>query len=291
AVGLYAYGDALQNLNSALALVPEGEASETHLLLREELGDVYRLMRDGAGAIRQYQQALSICQRMPQADTLVQVRINRKIVQVVTELKWSVGLADLQQAKAAGREARASLEANLPQLTAGPPLPETVRVLIALSTDAWRIQEPPDWESAQRFAEAAVTLAEPLGGWVDQSQSLGALATVLDGRGRLREHLRVAEQRLDICRGTQSDDVRERLEALRGLGSALMYVGEYEPALLSLQEAEALAVQSQTVDQQMSALMLQSQCYFRLARWDDVLSIETKWRGLEQSYARERIGE
>ena len=41
----------------------------------------------------------------------------------------------------------------------------------------------------------------------------------------------------------------------------------------------------------MSALMLQSQCYFRLDRWDDVLSIETRWRGLEQRYARERIGE
>jgi ATP/maltotriose-dependent transcriptional regulator MalT len=134
-------------------------------------------------------------------------------------------------------------------------------------------------------------MAEPLGGWVDQSQSLGALATVLDGRGRLREHLRVAEQRLDICRGTQSDDARERLEALRGLGSARMYVGEYEPALLALQEAEALALQTQTVDQQVSALMLQSQCYFRLDRWDDVLSVEAKWRDLEQRFARARVGE
>ncbi len=291
AVGLYAYGDALQNLKSALALVPAGETSETHLLLREELGDVSRLMRDGAGAIRHYQEALAVCQLMALSDPMISVRVNRKIVQVVAELKWSVGLADLQQAMAAGRAARASLEANLPTLIAGPPQPETVRVLIALSTDAWRIQEPPDWESAQRFAEAAVSLAEPLGGWVDQSQALGALATVLDGRGRLREHLRVAEQRLDICRGTQSDDVRERLEALRGLGSARMYVGEYHQALLSLQEAEALAVQTQTVDQQVSALMLQMQCCFRLDRWDDVLSIETKWRGLEQRYARERVGE
>src|SRR5258705_445465 len=65
AVGLYAYGDPLQNLNSALALVPAGEARETHLLVGEQPGDVCRLMRDGAGAIPQYQEALAAGARWP----------------------------------------------------------------------------------------------------------------------------------------------------------------------------------------------------------------------------------
>jgi hypothetical protein len=35
---------------------------------------------------------------------------------------------------------------------------------------------------------------------------------------------------------------------------------------------------------------LQEQCFFRLDRWDEALSIETKWRELESKYPRERVG-
>ena len=291
AVALYAYGDALQNLIGALGLLPASTPSETQLVLREEMGDVCRLKRDGTGAIKHFQEALAICRRLDLDDTAVQVRLNRKIVQVVADLKWSVGLAELEEARAAGREARAALEQHLPRLTASAPQTETVNVLTALSTDAWRTQEPPDWEMAQHYAETAVAMAEPLGQWIDQSQALGALATVLDGRGRLREHLHIAQQRFDICRGTASDDVRERLEALRGLGSARMYVGDYEPALQALQEAEDLALETQSVDQQTAVLMLKSQCFFRLDRWDEVLATEARWRSLEERFPRERVGE
>jgi tetratricopeptide (TPR) repeat protein len=224
-------------------------------------------------------------------DALAAVRLKRKIVQVVAELKWTVVLDEWQHAKTAGQAARASLEDGLAQLLSQPPHFETVRALIALSTDAWRIQEPPDWEAAQHFAERAVDMAEQLGRWVDHSQALGALATVLDGRGRLREHLGVTEQRLAICHGSQRNDMRERIESLGGVGAALMYVGEYEPALGHLREAETLAEQAQVVDQQANSLSLQAQCWFRLDRWDEVLATEDKWRALERRYPRERVGE
>jgi tetratricopeptide (TPR) repeat protein len=178
----------------------------------------------------------------------------------------------------------------LPALTAEPPHLETVRALVALSTDAWRMQDPPDWEAAQGFAQNAVDMALQLDSAVDQSQALGALATVLDGRSRLHEHRQVTQQRLALCRSPRFD-MHESIEAVRSAAAALMYVGEYEQALQGLQEAENLAVRAQVIEQQANALGLQAQCWFRLDRWDEVLATETRWRELEREYPRERVGE
>lgn len=51
------------------------------------------------------------------------------------------------------------------------------------------------------------------------------------------------------------------------------------------------AVRGQVIDQQASALGLQTQCWFRLDRWDEVLATEDRWRDLERRYNRERVGE
>jgi class 3 adenylate cyclase/tetratricopeptide (TPR) repeat protein len=295
AASLYAYDEAAQNLHAALELLEPGDKSDAliaiHLTLLEELGDVDRLLRDGKQAIEHYQQALDLWHERPDADKLIAVRLHRKIVQVVDERKWTVGVQDLQQANESRLASRASLEADLGRMQAEPPHLETVRVLVTLSTDAWRMQNPPDWDTAQRFALDAVDMAEQLDSPVDLSQALGALATVLDGRSLLREHLKVAQRRLAICREPQFTDLRERMEAVRGAGAALMYVGEYEQALDHLREAEELATQAQVVEQQVSALGLQAQCMLRLDRWDDVLANEQKWRDLERRYTRERVGE
>jgi tetratricopeptide (TPR) repeat protein len=291
AVALYAYEEAIQNLLAALELIEPGESNETRLVLLEDLGDVYRLLRDGERAIASYQQALSLWSDPPGLDPLAPVRLNRKIVEVVTDLKWSVSLEYLKQAHEINSAARAALEQCLNALESEPPHLETVRVLVALSTDAWRIQEPPDWEMAQQYAQAAVDMTERLESQVEQSKALGALATVLDGRSLLREHLKVTQQRLAICRQPGFDDVSEITEALRSTGAALMYVGEYEQAVSLLQEAEDLAVRTQIIEQQANALGLQAQCWFRLDRWDEVLTTEEKWRDLERRYSRERVGE
>ena len=290
AMAVYAYDDAAQNLRAALELIPLGEVSAIHLSLREECADIFCLLRDGARAIGEYQQALELWRGLQDSDRMAGVRLHRKIVQAVTDLKWSVSLENLQRANTAREDSRASLVQALDQLEREPPYLETVRARIALSADAWRIQEPPDWDAAQRFAQAAVDMAATLDSPVDLSQAHGALANVLDGRSRLREHLQMSEQRLAICRQPEFSDLRETLEALRGLGTALMYVGEYAQALPYLAEAEGLATQVQAIDQIANVLTVQAQCLFRTDRWDEVLALEEKWRDLERRHTRERVG-
>jgi tetratricopeptide (TPR) repeat protein len=224
-------------------------------------------------------------------DPWIGIRLNRKILQMVSELKWSVRLDLLQQVNQSRLASRLSLEESLRKMISQPPNQETVRALVALSTDMWRIQEPPDWEAAQRFAQSAVEMAGQIDSPVDLSQALGAYATVLEGRSLLREHLAVAQQRLAICREPQFGDVRETIDALRGAGAALMYVGESAEAIPYLQQAENLAVRVQVIDQQANAIGLQVQCLYRLDRWDEVIALEERWRDLERRYSRERVGE
>ncbi len=165
-----------------------------------------------------------------------------------------------------------------------------VRALATLSFEAWRSRVPPDWERAQRFAQAAVDMAEELAEPVVLSRALGALCNVLDGQSLLRDHLQFALRRLEVSADPRADDPIERIDAISGAGMALMYVGEYERAIPQLQEAEALALKAQSIGQQTAAIGLQSQCAFRLDRWDDVLALEEKWRELERRYPRQRVG-
>ena len=71
---------------------------------------------------------------------------------------------------------------------------------------------------------------------------------------------------------------------------SLMYVGEYEQSIPHLQEAEELALKAQSIGQQTAAIGLQSQCAFRLDRWNEVIALEDKWRELERRYPRRRVG-
>jgi tetratricopeptide (TPR) repeat protein len=291
AVALYAYDDAIMNLRAALELIDPNDQSQIRLTLQEELGDVFCLLRDGDRAIEAYQQALEIWRGLEDADEITAVRLDRKIVGVITDLKWSVSLEHLQRAEEARQGSLAGLNKALGQMEGREPHVETVRALVTLSTDAWRIQEPADWDSAQRYAQEAVDMALGLDSPVDLSQAQGALANVLDGRSKLREHLETAEKRLVITQHGEFDDLRENLDALRGVGAARMYVGEYQQALPFLEEAEEIATRIQATDQIANALGLQAQCLFRMDRWDDVLAIETKWRELEGKHSRERVGE
>ena len=291
AVAVYAYDEAIQNLRKALELMQPEDAADLRLGLVEELGDVYRLVRDFAQAISLYRQALDLWRGLPAGDTIVSIRLHRKIVQIATDAKWSMDNESYQRISETRMESRTSLEENLRAAEGAAPDAESVQLLIALSMDAWRNQEPPDWETAQRFAQAAVDMADQIAEPVLCSQALGAMASVLDGRSQLREHLAVALKRLEISREARFDDPRENIDVLRGVGAAMMYVGEYEQALPYLADAEALSARVQAPDQQVNAIGIQSQCFYRSDRWDDVLAAEEKWRGLERRYSRARVGE
>ncbi len=134
-------------------------------------------------------------------------------------------------------------------------------------------------------------MAEQLDDPVLLSLALGALANVLDGQSLLREHLQVAQRRLEITQEANFADIRERIDALRGTGAALMYVGEHSLALPYLDEAGELADEIQAPDQIANALGLKAQCLFRSDRWDQVLATEEQWREIDLRYTRERVGE
>ncbi|MCC7355607.1 MAG: hypothetical protein IT330_17850 [Anaerolineae bacterium] len=291
AVATYAYEEATQHLHTALALLGNEEKSEIALRVHEEMADVLSLLRSEMAAISHYQEALKIWRTLAGADRLTAVRLHRKTIQTVANAKWSVGLGDLEAASQVGLASRASLEDGLRLMQGEPPHPETVRLLTTLSIHTWRIQTLPDWDTAQRYAQAAVEMAEQLDNPVELSAALGALAVVSIGRGSLREYLRVSLRRLAITQEPLFPDVREALESLREAGSALMYVGEYTQALPYLLEAESLANRIQAVGEEFTALALQSQCWLRLDRWDDALKAEEKWRALEQRHTAERLGQ
>jgi class 3 adenylate cyclase/tetratricopeptide (TPR) repeat protein len=289
AVALFAYDDAIQNLRSALKLIEEGKQTETHSILLEELGDVYRLLRDIGQAIAIYHDSLHLSETLPEADRIVAVRLHRKIVQLATEAKWNVDLDTYRHVRDLTLESLHELESRLSGLKHEPNA-EVVRALATLSFEAWRSRLPPDWERAQRFAQSAADMAEELAEPVVLSRALGALGNVLDGQSLLRDHLQVALRRLEVSKDSRVDDLIERIDAVSGAGMGLMYVGEYEQAILHLQEAESLALKAQSIGQQTAAIGLQSQCAFRLDRWDEVIALEDRWRDLERRFPRQRVG-
>jgi tetratricopeptide (TPR) repeat protein len=290
AVKVYAYDEAEKNLRVALDLV-DNEDHELRIALLEELADVCWLVRRFVEAISVYKDALDVWSILSGGDHILKMRLNRKIVEIATDAKWSVDAQTFMQVSEVSKTSHASLIESLNMIEGEDPHEETVRILAALSMDAWRVQDPADWKNAQRYAEQAVELADQLQDQELLSSSLGALATALDGQSLLREHLEVAERRVKINIDDRQVSEREKIDAQRGMGVALMYVGKYAQALPYLEEAESLAVQVRAPDQTANALGIMAQCLFRMDRWDEVLVVEERWRDLDTRYTRERVGE
>ncbi|HXQ36436.1 MAG TPA: adenylate/guanylate cyclase domain-containing protein, partial [Anaerolineales bacterium] len=161
AVTLFAYDDAIQNLRNALELIEDSKQTETHMILLEELGNVYRLLRDIGQAIAIYHDSLHLWESLPEADEIIAVRLHRKIVQLATESKWNVDLDTYQHVRELTLESLNELESSLSTLKYEPNA-ELIRALATLSFEAWRSRVPPDWERAKRFAQSAVDMAEEL---------------------------------------------------------------------------------------------------------------------------------
>ncbi|MFN2189161.1 MAG: ATP-binding protein, partial [Candidatus Promineifilaceae bacterium] len=291
AVAVYAYDVAEQNLRTAIDLVDAESDAATHLAVLEELADVCRRVRDFTGSIAYFGQALEIWASLEEADTDTALRLNRKIVEIATDTKWSVDADTYEKVSQISRKSQDYLITSLNTLKNEPANREMVHVLTALSADAWRVQEPPDWEAAQKHAESSVAMSEQLQDPVLLSQALGVLANVLDGRSKLREHLEVSKQRLEISQAENFNDDHEKVDTLRGYGAALMYVGQYGEALPFLDEAAELATEIRAMDQITNAYGIKAQCLYRMDRWDEVIQNEEKWRELEKRFSRERIGE
>jgi tetratricopeptide (TPR) repeat protein len=288
----YAYEEALQHLQSARELL-EGETPYlTQVELLEEQADAHRLVGQGSQAVTIYLQALKSLNSLDAEvkGNIHALRLHRKTVEAVTDLRWSVSVEGFEAALESVLAALGTLGAGLTIMEGEPPHAETVRLLAALSMAAWRILVPPDWDAALRYAEEAVQMAEQLDDHNALSIALGALSVAPFGRGDLRSYTQVALRRVQVNRANPQGEIRELVDSLRGAGSALMYVGEYKEALPYLDEAQNLAVRIQAIDEHFTALALKTQCWFRLDRWDDVLAAESEWRELESHYGRARVG-
>ena len=292
AQAMYAYDESLKYLQSACDLLKEEPPSLRQVELFEEEADAYRLIGQGAQAISVYLQALRGFDSLMDKgkETIYALRLHRKTVEAITDLRWSVSVEEFDAALETVLAALGTLEAGLGIIDGEPPHTEIVRYLAALSTAAWRILVPPNWEVALRYAQEAVQMAEQLGDHNALSTALGALSVAPFGQGDLRSYTTVALRRVQVNRANPQGELRELVDSLRGAGSALMYVGEYKQALQYLDEAQDLAVRIQAVDEHFNALALKIQCWFRLDRWDDVLAAETEWRDLETRYSRARTG-
>lgn len=286
----YAVEEAVRQLETAIALVQPDQGSETYLALIEEAGDANRLLRNGERTLALYQQSIDLWSRREGSARWNVMRLHRKIIQAAIDVKWATGLDFLRQLNQIGNASRAALEAELKLTQDEPPQAEAARGLSALSLGAWRLQSQPDWDAAEYFARAAVAMAEQLSNPEILSQALEALGNAYDGRGRLHELLQVALRRLTITQEAGFDDLREKIDALRGAGISYMFLGEYVRALPYLREAENLAAGIQAIELQALATGLQAQCFFRLDQWDQVLEVEGRWRALDHEYPRERVG-
>jgi class 3 adenylate cyclase/tetratricopeptide (TPR) repeat protein len=277
---MYAYDAVLQHLRTALDLLEAGEKPELRCELLEQLADIHSFLHSGAQAIPLYQEAIDLWDKAGDGDTwrAILLRLHRKIVEASVRMnRW----ADIQRFEP---DTRASVETGLKLAEGQPPQAETVRLLTALSREAWVNRAPQDWDSAERYAQQAVKMAEGLDAPVELSNALNALTHVYGARGLFRERVQAQLRRLALSQDPHFGDMQERINILSAVGSALDDVGEYAQAMPHLLEAERLAGQVQDLDQLLSVLRAQSRCLYQMDRWDEVSAIEDKWRALEKRY-------
>jgi tetratricopeptide (TPR) repeat protein len=186
---------------------------------------------------------------------------------------------------------RVVLEASLSRPESELPQLERVHILTTLATDAGiGLRLPLDLDSAERYAKAAVALAEQLDAPVELSDALQALTYVYFARGMLPKQLATSRRRLALSHDPRFGDVDRRIAVLEDVCRELMLIGEYSQALRHLQEAESLATHIGAISRQVRTLDLQVKYLFRLDRWDEVLEVHEKCRELEQRHTPEQMG-
>lgn len=290
ALSTYAYAEGTLQLQRALdAVGPDGPAP-LRLALHEALGDAFALTREGRQAIARYEEALAAWGQQSGADLTMASRLHRKIIQTSAEIKWAVDRGEFRALRKVAEASEDFLREAIGSSGDLPAHPETVRLLAVLSTAAWRMRLPPDWEAATRHAETAIRMADDLGNPVELSIALESLGNAHFGNGRLRDSVDVALRRLELARQPDFPDERQALDALRGAGSALTYVGEYSQAIPILLEALQIAQRVQSVDQIFNTMSLLTLCWLRLDRWDEIQAWDGVWEDFERRYPQERTG-
>lgn len=283
---MYAFDEAIEYVNVALALIRPGEQWESRLALLEKLADLHVALGQHTQAVAIYQEAIGLQRGLSDDGAMRLVRLYRKVGETVVHMTW---FADRQRYEALARD---HLESGIELAEGQPPHGETVRLLVTLAEEAWFARVHPDWELAERHARAAIAMAEQLDAPVELSAALNTLAAVYGARGLFRERLALSLRRMELSRDPRFEDKREQASILLQTGRAMTMVGEFSQAMSYLQQAESLSQQIQALDLLFYSIRYQAVCHYRLDNWDAVLGVEAHWRRLTQQYTNfeERAG-
>ena len=244
-----------------------------------------------AEALVQYHEAVSQLQSAAaDANKWTAVRLHRKMGEIFNRLAKG---AEIEQFNAV---VLSGFESALKLIEGEPPHPESARLLTTLASYGYwspiqqYVQTDASSDRGERYARAAVAMAEQLDAPVELAAALEAVGDVYSVRGMLRERLQIAFRRLSLSRDPRFTDRRQQVDILCQLGLALCSVGEYAQALPYLVEAEHLADEIRDLDEVIHALEIQAQCLFGLDRWDEIAEVEDKVPVLEARYGSERVG-
>ncbi len=290
AKAVYAYDEASQHLQTALDLLETGEQVEAQMTLLEELADVYVRVEQQTQAIFLYQTALDRWSSLAGADRMIAVRMHRKILHRVTLMWASVGGVQYEAMSEARAASQAYLESYLILTEAESPQLERVRVLTALANIDHGTRLPSALDRAERYAKAAVDLAEQLDAPEELADALQALVWVHFESGRLPAQLAVSRRLLALSSDPRIGDPRKRVEILWSLVDVMIPVGEYAQAIAYLIEVEHLVARYPGLYSPMAGLSSQALCWLRLDRWDELSKVDKKRQNLEKRYSREQMG-
>jgi len=211
-------------------------------------------------------------------------------VQTVANARFFVKADRFEELLKVAERSTAYLEQALKAAEVEPPSLERARLLTALALHVGTARSPRDTEAGEKYARAAVEVAEKLDAPTELSAALGALDYMCFLRARWRDRVEVSQQRLRVSRDPRLSDLREQAMALIDAGNALSNVGEYAEALPNLVEAERLAAEGQMVELEKEALTTWTDILFRLDRWDEVLQLDDRLRDMQRRYPLEKIG-
>ena len=163
-------------------------------------------------------------------------------------------------------------------------------MLTALANIGYGIRLSSALATAERYAQAAVELAEQLDAPEELSEALEALADVYFEYGRLPAYLAVSRRRLTLSRDPRFGDVRKQIGILIALSSAMIPSGDYAQAIAYLTEAESLAAQHPALVPPLWTLGRQALLWLRLDKWDELFQVDKRRQDLEQRYSPEQFG-
>ncbi|MEK6255699.1 MAG: AAA family ATPase, partial [Chloroflexota bacterium] len=278
AKNLYAFDAAIQHLQSAIDLLEPGEHEDARFELLEQLGDVRSAFGEKIEAIGCYILAKDKLSDQSPDQMMTTLRMHRKIIKTGISITFYNDFQKIQP------EYEASISAGLNIIQDQPAHTEIVLFLSIIANDAVRRRVPLDFELGAKYALQAVEIAEHPNAADAKSIALGGLSFAYESLGKYDQVVRISEQRLELLQAQENKDPSDHINAYTQLGYGLAAIGDYREALNHLINAENMASEHKAVGQQVVSMIWQAFCNFQLDHWDEVLSIEEKWRALVQRY-------